>query len=226
MTIASLTAVLVLSLGAGTPPPVVMPGVCAADPARWQSQRQTLDGLVGEWEGEFRVTNERGTSVSMVGLSAQRETLPGEESGGVLMAFQGLAFATPIDGVARLTLDEPQAQITSTWYDTLMDTGVSFTSVATVSPSVCALTLQSFTLESDEVLSQTITLESQDHAVIHIMSQSPGEPARTILSMNLYRLPVGQVSMGAGMLTDAALLARLDSMQTNTATANVNPDAE
>lgn len=226
MTIASLTVALVLSLGAGTPPPIVMPGISASDPARAQAQRQTLDGLVGEWEGEFRVTNERGTSVSLVGLSAQRETLPGDVSGGVLMAFQGLAFASPIDGMSRITLGIRETQITSSWYDTLIGTGVSFTSASVAAPSVCSLTLQSFTLESDEVLSQTITLESKDHAVIQIVSRLPGQDARTVLSMDLYRLPAGQLSMGAGMLRDAALLARLDAMEMNTTTANVNPDAE
>lgn len=226
MTIPSLTAALILSLSAGTPPPIVTPGVSEADPGHVQAQRRTVDGLVGEWEGQFRVSNERGTSVSMVGLSVQRETISGKTPSGVLMAFQGMAFAAPVDGMARLTLDEAQSQITSTWCDTLMDTGVAFTSVATASPSGSSVTLQSFTLESDDVLSQTITLESQDHAVIQIVSQLPGEPARTTLRMDLYRLPPGQLSMGSGILQNPTLLARLESMQTNNATANVNPDAE
>jgi hypothetical protein len=226
MTIPSLMAALLLSLGAGTPPPIVIPGAGTAYPSRAQAQRLTLEALAGEWEGEFRVMNERGTSVSLVGLSALRETLPGEEADSVRMAFQGLAFATPIDGMSVLTLDAQSSEVSSTWYDTLLDTSTWYTGSSAAGTREGTLMLQSFTLESDEVLSQTITLESKDHVVIQITSRLPGQDARQVLSMDLYRLPPGQLSMGSGILQNPALLARLESMQTNTATANVNPDAE
>lgn len=232
MTIATLTAAVLLSMGAGVPPPIVVPQGAQASQPSSDSQLQTLQSLVGEWEGQVRVTNERGTSVSMVGLSAVEDGQPG----GVLMTFQGIAFAQPLEGVARLGLSPLGSPATSVWYDSLSDQTLSFAqSCATATNSTigasqqaCAQTLsfESLALVHNVVLRQTLTLESEGHIVIELTGQLPGEDPQTLLSMDLYRLPAGQLSMGAGMNSNPALLARLRTSDTNSATANVNPDAE
>ncbi len=230
MTIATLTAAVLLSMGAGVPPPIIAPQGMNTDQPSARAQIQTLQAFVGEWEGQIRVTNERGTSVSMVGLSAIEDVQPGN----VLMTFQGIAFAQPIEGIGRLSHCTTESTTVSSWYDSLSDQSLSFaqTCHATIgsalqpAASTTSLAFESLALGHNLVIRQTLTLESEEHAVLEISAQLPGDDAQTLLSMDLYRLPAGQLSMGAGMSSNAGLLARLNTTNANTATANVNPDAE
>lgn len=219
MTIATLVAALSLSLGAGVPPPIVIP---QGAPSQAAPQRiENIASLVGEWEGELRITTDKGTSVSLVGLSVEREASTSD----LLLGFQGLAYANIMEGAARLGLDHT-GSITGAWYDTLANTPITFTEGTTTQPSTNSITLDSISLDQNQVLRQILTLQSQQHATLEIVSLTPGEQPATVLSMDLYRLPQGQLSMGTGLTRSPALIARLNAANQNTATANVNPNAE
>lgn len=222
MMIASMTAAMMLSLGAGVPPPIaVPPGVPKQELAT--KQVCSLGTLAGEWEGEVCVTSERGTSVSLVGLSATQD----EGTGEVLMGFQGLAFAAPFEGIARLTRTI-DGSTTCAWYDTLCDGAIAFDEACITGESSADLVFDSLTATDHRVLRQTMTIVSEGHLQIEITSHRPGERAAPVLSMDLYRLPSGQLSMGSGLTTTPELLAKLDTgtLIPTTRSANINPDAE
>lgn len=220
--IASLTAAMMLSLGAGVPPPIAVPPIVQKQELATK-QVCSLGTLDGEWEGEVCVTSQRGTSVSLVGLSATQN----ERTGEVLMGFQGLAFAAPFEGIARLTTTT-DGSTRCAWYDTLRDASIAFDEACITGEGTADLVFESLAATDCRVLRQTMTILSEGHVQIEITSHRPGERATPVLSMDLYRLPTGQLSMGSGLTTTPGLLAKLDtgSLIPSTRSANINPDAE